>query len=395
VLKTSDLLRIVVKRQLRQLKLGVILSISLGIAMFIGVDVVGKDLENRIVGDVALIGNVTILTVMMEEHLYPNTPPHFFTEKTVKMFNDIPEVMYAGLSMRFVEVIQTQVQDKNVYIRIRGVDPLFWKVYELHADQGRLLNEIDEKRRSRVCVLGIDLAKNLFQDGRYIGKTLTIFNDNYTVVGIAGGLMMRSRTLDCFIPLTTASDRLLAPNTYPNMLLLRMRGIDDVEPIVKKMPELVLSQQNTPYLKIEYAKDEITTVRTIIRRVHVLLLLGIAASLGLGAFGIWQSSFASVRERTREIGLQLAMGAEQGDIMRQFLGEALCNALLGGLAGILFGIIAILTVCLIMDMSVAWLSIILHVPVCLAAASLVGALGGTWPAVQAGRMDVASALRFE
>jgi putative ABC transport system permease protein len=395
MLKTSDLLRIVVKRQLRRLKIGVILSISLGIAMFMSVDVVGKDLENRIVGDVALIGNVTMLTVTMEEHLHHNTPPHFFTNKTIEMFKNIPEIMYAGLAMRFVEVIQTQVKDKNVFIRIRGVDPFFWKVYDIGADQGRILNEIDEKNRSRVCVLGIDLASRLFQDGPYVGNTLTIFNDNYTVVGIAGGIMMRSRTSDCFIPLTTASDRLLVYNTYPNRLLLRMRSIDDVEPIVEKLPGLILSQQNTPYFKIEYAKDEIATVRTVIWRVHVLLLLGIAASLGLGAFGIWQSSFASVRERTREIGLQLAIGAEQGDIMRQFLGEALCNALFGGLAGILFGVIVILAVCLAMDMPVARLSILLHVPVCLAAASAVGAVGGTWPAVRAGRMDVASALRFE
>jgi putative ABC transport system permease protein len=395
MLRTSDLLRIVVKRQLRQLKLGVILSISLGITMFIGVDVVGKDLENRIVGDVALIGNVTILTVTMEEHLYPNTPPHFFTDKTAAMFKNLPEVMYAGLSMRFVEVIQTQIKDKNVSIRIRGVDPFFWKVYDIEAAQGRLLNETDEKSRSRVCVLGIDIARHLFGDGPYPGRSLTIFNDNYTVVGIAGGLMMRSRTMDCFIPLTTASDRLIAQNIYPNRLLLRMNGIDDIEPIIKKLPDLILSQQNTPYFKVEYAKDEITTVRTIIRRVHILLLLGIAASLGLGAFGIWQSSFASVRERTREIGLQLAMGAEQNDIMRQFLGEALCNALLGGLSGILFGAVVILVICAVMDMPVAWLSIILHVPVCLLAATAVGAVGGVWPAVQAGRMDVASALRFE
>ncbi|MDR2604496.1 MAG: ABC transporter permease [Desulfovibrio sp.] len=370
------------------------LSIGLGIAVFIGVDVIGKELEDRIVSDVGLIGNVTILSVTMEENLYLNMPDHFFTNKTVKMFKSLPEVMYAGLSMRFVEIIQTQIKDTFVNIRIRGVDPFFWKVYDLIATEGRLLNEVDEKKRSRVCVLGKDLARNLFQDGPYIGRSVTLFSDNYTVVGIGGGLMMRSRTLDCLIPMTTASDR-IPGNTYPNRLLLRLRRLDDVEAMIERLPELILSQQNTPYFKIEYAKDEIKAVRTIIGRVHVLLLLGIFASLGLGTFGIWQSSFAAVRERTREIGLQLAMGAEQNDIMRQFLGEALFNALLGGAIGTLVGIIAILVLCVSLGMPISWASIVLHVPVCLLAASCIGAAGGTWPAIQAGRMDVAAALRYE
>ncbi|MDR1686441.1 MAG: ABC transporter permease [Desulfovibrio sp.] len=394
MLRTSDLLRIVVKRRLRQLKLGVILSIGLGIAMFIGVDVIGKELEDRIVSDVGLIGNVTILSVTLEENLYLNMPDHLFTKKTVNMFKTLPEIMYVGLAMRFVEVVQTQIKDTFVNIRIRGVDPFFWKVYDLVATEGRLLNEVDEEKRARVCVLGENLARNLFQKGPYIGRSVTLFSDNYTVVGIGGGLMMRSNTLDCLIPMTTAADR-IPGNTYPNRLLLRLRRLDDVEPVIERLPQLILSQQNTPYFRIDYAKDEINAVRTVIGRVHVLLLLGIFASLGLGTFGIWQSSFAAVRERTREIGLQLAMGAEQNDIMRQFLGEALFNALLGGTIGTLVGIIAILVLCILLGMPISWASIVLHVPVCLLAASFIGAAGGIWPAIQAGRMDVAAALRYE
>jgi ABC-type antimicrobial peptide transport system permease subunit len=81
--------------------------------------------------------------------------------------------------------------------------------------------------------------------------------------------------------------------------------------------------------------------------------------------------------------------------MRQFLGEALFNALLGGTIGMAVGIMVILVLCVSLGMPISWTSIVLHVPVCLLAATFIGAAGGVRPAMRAGRMDVAAALRYE
>jgi ABC-type antimicrobial peptide transport system, permease component len=398
MLRTSDLVRIVVRRQMRQLRIGVILSISIGIAMFIGVNVVGKDIEERVSQDVTLIGTVTIILATFDDWMHPDYPPRGFTEKTAEAVRALPEVLYASRCMRWAHQVYMQVGVKTVSLLVQGVDPEYWNVFAIETLEGRLLNAEDERRRSRVCVLGEEMAQRLFGKGPYVGRSLTIFNDNYYVVGVAGGVLMRNRSNRCFLPLTTALDRLVMGDTLrPNRLVIRTAQLEDVAPLLEKLPDFFGAQQklSPDIIEYEYAKAELIKVTSIIDRVNIILTLGMVAALGLGCFGIWQSSFASVRERTQEIGLQLAMGAERNDIMKQFLGESLFNALLGGLAGIVLGFSGVVVLCLHFGLPVPWLRIIFNMPLCFLAASIVGAVGGTWPAIQAGRMDVATALRFE
>lgn len=395
MLRTSDLLRIVILRQLRQVRIGVTASISIGIAMFIVVYVVGQNIENRVTQDVSLIGNVTILAVEQAEYWHPGAPPQFFTKRTISRVRELSGVHSASLCMRSPHTVPMQVGDKMVYVYLLGVDAAYWNVYSLYASEGRLLTEEDEKKRSRVCVLGEQVARQIFGEGPYVGRQLTLFNDNYTVVGIAGGFMLQGREDRCYVPLSTIADRSLEDNNYPNCILVRMDHLDDVEDMYEKLPGVIRAEQKAPYLRLEYPEAGIRNVRRITGTVHLLLQLGIIAALGLGGFGIWQSSFAAVRERTREIGLKLAMGAEQRDIMLQFLGEALCSALLGGVIGIFVGVLAAVSLSIAVGFPLAWARIFFSIPVSLLTATLVGAAGGTYPAMRAGRMDVAAALRFE
>jgi putative ABC transport system permease protein len=395
VLSKSDLLRIVVSRQLRHVRMGVTASISIGIAMFIVVHVVGNNIEDRVTRDVSLIGNVTILSAEHEEYRYPGAPPQFFVKNTVSLLRNLPEVHSASMSTRSPHTVSMHVGDTLVYVYLMGVDPAYWDVYDLYAAEGRLLTEEDEEKRFRVCVLGEKIARQIFGDGPYVGRQLTLFNDNYMVVGIVGGFMLQGRNDRCYIPLSTLADRSLESNNYPNRILVRMKHLNDVEYMHERLPELIRSRQPAPYLRLEYPREGIRNVRLVVGKVHLLLQLAIITALGLGCFGIWQSSFASVRERTREIGLKLAMGAEQRDIMQQFLGEALCSSLLGGLLGVVTGLFAVISLSLAVGFPLAWGRILFSVPVSLFVAALVGASGGAYPAVQAGRMDVAAALRFE
>lgn len=398
MLRTSDLLRIVVRRQVRQLRFGVILSIGIGIAMFLGVDVVGKDIEQRVARDVALIGTVTVLIAEFDDWGHNKYPFQEFLPKTLEAVQKAPGVLHAGRLMRWPLTVDMLVGTRTLMLRAQGVDANFWDVYAIHPAEGRLFTEEDDKARSRVCVLGDELARRFFGSGPYVGRTLTIFSDNYMVIGVAGGVLTRAWRDRCFVPLNTALDRFA--DVVPikaNRIVLRTGQLEEIAPLLKMMPDILQETQGTPRDLVTYenARDELSNVRLIVSRVNLILQLGIFAALGLGGFGIWQSSFASVRERTQEIGLQLAMGAEQLDIVKQFLGESLFNALLGGLAGVLIGVSGVIVLCLMYELPVPWLRILVNIPLCLIVSALVGAVGGTWPAIQAGRMDVATALRFE
>jgi putative ABC transport system permease protein len=373
----------------------VILSIGIGIAMYIGVQVVGYDIEDRVTQDVSLIGNVTIISVEHAEYRHRGAPLQYFVPKVAERIRELPEVHSASMNMRSPHTVPMRVGDRIVHIRMMGVDAAFWDVYALRAIEGRLFSDEDIKQRSRVCVLGTKAARELFGEGPYVGRTITLYKDNYTVIGVVAGFMLQGKEDRCFLPLSTAEDRSFADNNYPNRILVRLKHLTDVDAMYEKLPGLILEQQKAPYLWLEYSGESIRSVRLIVGRVHVILQLGIVAALGLGCFGIWQSSFTSVRERTREIGLKLAMGAEQKDIMLQFLGEALCSALLGGVTGIVVGTAAVLGLCAWLTIAVPWWELCVSVPVSLFVATLVGALGGTYPSLQAGRMDVATALRFE
>ena len=121
-------------------------------------------------------------------------------------------------------------------------------------------------------------------------------------------------------------------------LFVRAVGWEDVPPLIRLIPEVVREHQAAPYLVIRTQEEQLERIKTTFMWVEALLWLGIAASLMLGGFGIWYGTFAAVRARTREVGLKKAMGGSDTDILAQFLAEALCKSVAGGILGIVVGV---------------------------------------------------------
>jgi putative ABC transport system permease protein len=115
----------------------------------------------------------------------------------------------------------------------------------------------------------------------------------------------------------------------------------------------------------------------------------------LGALGIWQGAFSAVRDRTREIGLKLAMGAERSDILAQFLAESLLKSIVGGLLGVVLGTGCILLGVQFLQIHLDWTELARLSAYSILAAAIVGMTGGFYPAYCASRMDVVQALRYE
>lgn len=394
MLKPVDLLRITIRHLLRQRGIGVLLSIAFGVSVYIAVTIMGRDVQNRIVQDVNLVGGVTMIRAVFEEFMVPSAPPQAFYSSAVETLRADPKILRVSASMRMPDWVPILHHGRSLGLAVWGVDASFWEAGSLFPVQGRLIGAQDVAQRARVCVLGEDTALTLFDAGPCIGRILTIKGDNYEVIGVVKGMMIRSRTQSCFIPLTTAMDRNIN-DAAPNRILLQMKRVEDVIDMAERLPQIVAAHQSVDYLKIEYSKDEVKKVQLIVRWVHFLLFLAIASALILGALGIWQGTFAAVRERTREIGLKLAMGAERRDILAQFLAEALFKSVLGGMLGIILGIGLIELGVTFMQVAIDWPALISTAGESLLVATLIGMIGGVYPAFCASRMDVVQALRYE
>jgi putative ABC transport system permease protein len=394
MLKFNDLVRISLRQHFRQRSLSVILAISFGICVALVVLIIGRDIETRIVQDVNLIGNVSMIQLIFENQGAPGTPPRYFHDDTLAALRSDPRIVALATGMHDRAWFPITVGSQTVSIGAKGVDAWFWKTNMLATVEGRFFGTEDVLRRTRVCVLGSDTAQLLFGDGPYVGKILTMLGDNYEVIGVAKGAMIRSSTRTCYIPLTTAMDRGFR-GALPNHVMLQVGRLDDVVPVVKELPGIIAAYQPSENLGIDYARDDVGKIRTITRWVRVLLVLAVGASLILGVLGIWQGAFTAVRDRTREIGLKLAMGAERADILAQFLAESLLKSIVGGLLGVVLGTVCILLGVRFLQIHLDWLELARLGTFSMLAAAIVGMAGGFYPAYCASRMDVVQALRYE
>jgi len=178
-------------------------------------------------------------------------------------------------------------------------------------------------------------------------------------------------------------------------LFIRAIGWEDVPPLVRMIPEVVREHQSAPYLVVRTQEEQLERIKTTFMWVEALLWLGIAASLMLGGFGIWHGTFAAVRARTREVGLKKAMGGSDADILAQFLAEALCKSVAGGILGIVVGVVLVEVGAWSLGTGISYPLLIASSLGSIVFSALIGVAGGLYPALQASRMDVVSALRFE
>jgi putative ABC transport system permease protein len=180
-----------------------------------------------------------------------------------------------------------------------------------------------------------------------------------------------------------------------NRIYVRAVAWEDVERLVRVLPAVIDQHQKVSHLVIRTQEEQLARIQTTFVWGEALLWGGIAASLMLGGFGIWYGTFAAVRARTREVGLKKAMGGADADILAQFLTEALCKSVAGGMLGILLGTVVVEAGALLLHCSLSYLLLTASSVGSIVFSAFIGIAGGLYPAMQASRMDVVSALRFE
>ena len=312
---------------------------------------------------------------------------------------EVPEVAAAAPSSQ--TNAQVVASGTNWFTSVQGSTPAWTDVRNWSVASGRFFTQQETSQAAKVAVLGSTVAQSLFPNASPLGATVVIKNVPFRVVGVmtSKGQSGFGRDQDDFVivPITTLLDRLTG-QAYVGSILVSASAPESVPGVIDATDRLLrLRHHLTASAPDDFSVRniaDIQQVRLATSQTQALLLAGIAVvSLVVGGIGIMNIMLVSVTERTREIGLRMAVGARGSDILMQFLVEALTLACLGGVIGIVMGVA-----------TAQGASVMAHWPTLISPMSIilgfvsslaVGVVFGFYPAQRAAALDPIVALRYE
>lgn len=297
--------------------------------------------------------------------------------------------------------IQVVYGNLNWGTQYRGVSPEYFEIRKWVVRLGAAFTQDDMEKNAPVCVLGNTVATNLFEEDDPIGKTINIQSVPFKVVGVleAKGFSTTGFDQDDFVvmPLTTAQKRITGVEWLDD-IFFSANSREEIPEVTKRIIGVMRERHH-----LRAGEDDDFNIRTPEELIRAqlasanvfTLLLACAASLSLlvGGIGIMNIQLISVTERTREIGIRLAVGATEQDIQMQFLSEAIVMSLIGGVLGVLAGIGGSLLLKNTLNWEMQLSPQIMAIAGLFSAA--VGIFFGYYPAQKAARLDPIEGLRYE
>ncbi|MDP1833678.1 MAG: ABC transporter permease [Candidatus Moranbacteria bacterium] len=389
-----------------------VLGIIIGVASVIIVMAIGASAQALILDQVSDIGSnlVGVLPGGSEEKGPPAallgtviTTLKYEDLKAILSRSNVPDVTNG--SGYVTGVATAKYQDNSFSVTYQGVSSDLPAVENINVAEGRFFMPEEETNLARVVILGADRVVDFFPNVDPIGKTLTIKNLNFTVVGVLdkkGASAFSNSDQTIFVPLFTAQKLLLGID-YLNFIRVKANDPQNVTRAVSDI-KITLRQRHS----IEDPADDDFTVRDTAQALSTLtsvtdilkyFLASIAAiSLLVGGVGVMNIMLVAVNQRIREIGLRKAVGARNHHITSQFLIEAVFITLVGGILGIITGIfISYLAAVIIRYLGNNWQFIITGQSVIIATSVtfIVGIVFGMYPARKASQVSPMEALRYE
>jgi putative ABC transport system permease protein len=284
-----------------------------------------------------------------------------------------------------------------------GVTPYYEFVHSQYVDRGRWISDVDMSERSNICIIGVDVARALFPHEDPLDKELKIQGDNYRVVGVMeplGNFFGQSRDNSVFIPITTYEKYYPDVPEPESIFFVIARpisrahvtaAIDEIRDILRRRRRVPVGAPDNFGIS---SQDSLMDIYNQLTGATALVLTAVSfVALMIGGIGVMNIMLVSVTERTKEIGIRKAVGATRGNILSQFLIEAVFLTAIGGVAGLLVGEIASILMNIYSPLPA-------YVPIWAIALGIgisaaVGIIFGLWPAWKAARLDPIEALRYE
>ena len=383
--------------------LGVIIGVGAVIAML----AIGTGASNQIQQQISSLGS-NLLMVLPGATTSGGVRMGAGTESTLTLadaeavLKECPAV--SNVAPILSGVAQVVYGNQNWSTGVTGTTPGMLTLRDWKLSAGRAFTDQDVKSATKVCLLGQTVVDMLFGGMDPVGQIVRIKKIPFTVIGVLEpkGQDPRGHDQDdaIYVPITTAQKRLFG-TAFPGMIRIMMvqaKSAEDLDAAEREINELLKERH-----RIGPRQDNDFTVRNLTQFLQaaeqsasvMTMLLGAIASVSLivGGIGIMNIMLVSVTERTREIGIRMAVGAKAWDIRLQFIIEALTLSLTGGTAGIIVG----LSISKIISSFAEWPTIVSPLSVILAFSfsGLVGIFFGFYPAYKASLLNPIEALRYE
>jgi putative ABC transport system permease protein len=385
------------------------LGIIIGVAAVIAMVAIGSGAREKVIGQIKSLGanlvvvqagNVTFGGVRLGAGASST-----LTDEDARAI--LREVEGVTASAPFIRgTAQTVYGGTNWATSVNAVDLDFFVAREWEIDTGRLFDPEEIRRGEIVVVLGKTVATSLFAEEDPVGATIRVRNVPFRVIGVMASKGQSAFGQDqddvIFVPLETGRRRVIGRNYARDRSVAQIfvkfeseeaieRGIEEMRALLRQRHRLTADAEDDFSLR---NLTEIANTATASARVLSLLLAAVAGvSLLVGGIGIMNIMLVSVTERTREIGLRLAVGARPRDVLRQFLIEATALSTIGGAIGVVLGVGAALMIA----RAAGWPSLVSFEAIAIAVgvSGLIGVFFGFYPARRAAKLDPIEALRRE
>ena len=312
-----------------------------------------------------------------------------FDEADVASLKRIPNLRYTVPLYFSTTLIETEGEKKGGYIM--GVNEEHFELMNSKVIEGELFSKSEVQARAKIAVLGYTIADNLFDQAEdAVGKIIRFENNRFKVIGVLEKTGDREQDTSVIIPYKTTFGS-INPDKSFWAIYLGVESEDDVSEVKEKAEEILLKRYDKEDFSVTEQSELLSTVNQIFNIVNGVLVAIGSISLLVGGIGIMNIMYATVTERTKEVGIRRAVGATEKDILQQFLIEAVVLSLLGGLIGLLLASLIVLGIRIFFPASISLFAVIITLVI----SSGIGIFFGVFPARRAAKLPPIEAIRYE